>query len=212
MRPSNLAKAVTPLRVILVGLLLVPLDFKVGLRSDGVPHLFDLLNDTLGYLLASGGLARLAWLELGSLNEGLLMGLAAVAGLHVVGSAISPVDPSVQEEMSMWFFALRLLGTVGMVVFCLVMRRICQAAGLGRAVSSWSTTLTLMVMFYVITPAVFFLTSLSALLQPGGSPLGITWIVPVAGALPFAHGLLSTARMSMALPSPSPTYGRGATW
>ena len=100
---------------------------------------------------------------------------------------------------------IRVVGIASMLIFCLTMRRICLSAGLVPAAKSWSTTLMLFGLFYV--PGLAIAAFAPSPLFPESVPLraGLGLVLGLATAVPLLHGLLSTAKMSLALPSmPAP--------
>lgn len=211
MGPRELAKASQPLKLVISGMLLVVLDFNLGVVSGNGRHFFDLLNDSLGLLLVTVGLGRLCGLKLGSLNEGVLAGITGAAAVFLVVSVVKQVRPELLEGAATTLTILGAVGTACLLAFCLVMRAVSLSAGLASAARSWSTTLLLVLIFNVLSPAILRFASPSLLPETDGSTFGLAAIASLAMALPFVHSFLSAARMCQALPSLPPDRAHRGT-
>ena len=136
MDARTLARAVAPLRLAVVGMLLVTLDFNVGFVSDGTRYSVDLLNDSVGLLLVAVALGRLCTLKLGSASELLLTCLTGVVVVILASSVVKQVNPSVLESAATAIVIIRVVGIASMLIFCLTMRRIWIHPG-NAGVDSW---------------------------------------------------------------------------
>lgn len=194
---QHLAATVTPLRCIFWGGLLCIFDFTFS----GHGYKFDILNDFLGMILITGGVLRIATLEV---TRSYARGMAFVCLVSLAATAEAALDHFVFPRgealaMALTILALAQLGAI--VVFCVTMRLLCSATGLPEPAASWKTTTVLFVAIYVLPLGLFYSAALVAMLTRESfhinlGPAGLL-LLPVF-AIPVIHLFVSTSRMRRA--------------
>lgn len=193
--------ATRPLRFIFFGGLLCIVDVTISETVNGVGWRFDILNDTVGAILITVGVFRLARAPVPGPYA---RAMAFVKVVAVVSIAQTVLKYFVFPRPSLLSVALSLLGfcqLAATMLFCLAMRWFCEAAGLAPVARSWRTTFLLFCFLYVLPLALLELMGLVTALtdKPLHVNLGPAGLlaIPVI-AVPLVHLFVSTSRMRRA--------------
>ncbi|MCE5279179.1 MAG: hypothetical protein ABFD92_08805 [Planctomycetaceae bacterium] len=144
-----IAAAVTPLRLIFWGGLLVILDFKLfwATGADRTSSC-DILNDTLGAILILVGLCRLLAIPAGgSYRRGMWFVLVACV-LEIAKTVCNVFIRSSAPLADIALGLISLVTLIAMLIFCMYMRDLCRKAWLPSAQTAWTITLVLFALLY----------------------------------------------------------------
>jgi hypothetical protein len=193
--------AVRPLRWIFWGGILCIFDVTFSSTTNGEGFRFDLLDDTLGAVLITWGVVRLARAPVPGRYGAVMRFVVGVAAATIVETAIKHWVFPHPDWLSFLLTVLGLCQTAAIILFCLAMRWFCEEAGLPRVAASWRVTFLLYVVLYGVPMGLLQLAGLVATMT-GGSfhwDLGAGAVLLVAGVLvPLVHLFVSTSRMRRA--------------
>lgn len=205
--------ATKPLRWIFWGGLLWILDLTFTTTTNGSGFRCDILDDTVGTLLITAGLFRLAAARVGGSYRGMMKFCKAVAIASVVETAIKHFVFPYPTLLIVAFNLLGLFELAATLVFCAAMRAFCDAAALPAVSRSWRTTFLLFVLIYAAPLGFMYLLALLAAMGSGTfyynmGPAALL-LLPLF-AWPLVHLFISTSRMRRAAeagPGPTPPPG-----
>jgi hypothetical protein len=200
--PSDTVKrAITPLRLVFWGGLVCIFDLTYSQTVNGRGFKFDLLDDALGALLISIGVFRLAAIRVpGSYSVAMMFvqAVSVVGVLKAIGDHfILPLPPPVHFA----FHVFGIISLVAIIVFCVAMRWLCDAFILPKASGSWTVTIVLFVVIYVVPLGILYLLGLASMASGRSfhfnlGPAGLL-VLPIF-AIPIIHLFVSTSRMKAA--------------
>jgi hypothetical protein len=187
-----------PLNWIFWGALICVFDLYISQTSGGYGMRFDLINDVIGTILIACGTARLRTAPV-SAGYATAMTFVHAVALFAIGDAvfdhfITPPD-TLQHILGDLFNAV---AAVGLVVFALAMRWLCESVGLLRSATSWRTTFWLLVVLHAIPvvagEVIGWMRILLSLppLKTNFAPLALVLIITLC--IPLLHLLLSLWR------------------
>ena len=203
---SDIKSVISPLRLIFWGALIVLVDLTYGKTVNGVGWRFDFLNDAVGMLLIVKGTFRLAKIRVNDSYRTAMRFVTITAVLSLLDAIHSHFIYDTPPAVALLASLVGIASMIAMVVFCVAMRWLSEAAGLARAARSWKTTTLLMVIVYLIPIGV--LSCAAAIAIATGSPFNIQLgpagllLVPVF-CVPLIHFFVSTARMKTDAASPT---------
>jgi hypothetical protein len=196
--------AVTPLRLIFWGGLLWIFDVSFSSTVNGEGWRFDLLNDTLGAILITIGVFRLAAAPVGGRFRAVMTFVKVVAVASVVETALKHLVFAHPAPLAFALGALSLAQLAATILFCLAMRWFCDAAAIPPVARSWRVTFLLFATIYALPLGLLYLASLFALMTGGTFHLNLgvggLLLLPVF-AVPLVHLFVSTSRMKRAADS-----------
>jgi len=209
-----LRRAITPLRLVFWGGMLLVSDVTVS--SDGFK--FDVLDDTVGAILITIGVYRLAAIPVSPRYDRMLAFVRVVCILAIFDTALDHFIFNMPEPLAFALSLLAFVELVATVCFCVAMRWASQVHGLVRSARSWRVTMLLYVLVYPLPLGTFYLITAAAIATNQSfhidlGPVGLL-LLPVFAA-PIVHLFVSTSRMKRealeASPSPpdSPAPGDG---
>jgi hypothetical protein len=200
--PELLRTAITPLRLIFWGGLLVIFDFTFTTTTNGRGFRCDVLDDTLGMILITVGVFRLARFPVPGSYRTMMSAINVIAVLGIIRS----VDHHFIYDSPDWFglmgMVLVLAELAAVILFCTCMRRLALEAGLRGIAASWAVTRLLFLALYVLPLGLFYLAALGAVvtgrsfhinLGPAGLLLLLIFVIPCV------HLFVSTSRFKRAL-------------
>ncbi len=196
---SPLKAAITPLRLVFCGGLLLVFDLQISQTVNGEGFKFDFLNDTVGAILIAVGVFRLAAIPIHLLYSQVMTFVKIVSVLAIVETAWAHViTKGVPEWLSIGLSLLGFAEMVAIVCFCVAMRWACDRYGFLRPARSWRVTTILFVLIYLIPLGLFYLVAAVAIAMNESfsfdlGPLGLL-LLPVF-AVPLIHLFVSTSRM-----------------
>lgn len=193
--------AITPLRFIFWGGLLWIFDVSFSNTINGRGFRFDILNDTVGTILITIGVARLAAAPVPGKYRAIMKYICAIALVSVVVTAFKHLVfpyPSLLEVLFTLFNMCQLAATI---LFSLAMRWFSEEAGLPRPAASWNVTLILFCLIYGLPLGLLYLAGLVAMLGNTSfnirlGPAGLL-LLPLF-ATPLIHLFVSTSRLKRA--------------
>ena len=209
-----------PLRVIFWGALIVLIDLTYSETTNGVGWRFDFLNDVVGMLMILWGTSRLAKIHVSDSYRTAMGFVTVTAVLSLLDAIHSHFIYETPPAVMLLSALIGVASMIAMVVFCVAMCWLSQAAGLTRAARSWKTTISLMVIVYLIP--IGGLSGAAAIAIAWGSPFNLELgpkhllLVPVF-CVPLVHFFVSTTRMKADAespafePSPHPQAGHEPT-
>jgi uncharacterized membrane protein len=198
-----LKQARGPLLAIIWGGLLYLLDLSYSQTTGGEGFRLDLLDDTLGVALILYALSKLSSLLDDDLYHKSMQFAQGVAVIELVRSLDAHWIYQRSGAISLLITVVATLVPLGLLLFSFAMRRLCEALEELTAISSsWTTTLWLVGLIYVIPTLLFLLNRVFdafdwPVLQADLTLLGL--IVLVLGFLPALHLLLSVWRTQRVL-------------
>jgi hypothetical protein len=201
---GDIRQAVKPLRLIFWGGLLLFLDLAFSETVNGEGFRFDILNDTLGAVLVTIGVFRLARLGGTFVNPRFPAAMTFVKVVSVAGIVETAMKHYVFKHPEPLTWLLTVLGMAqlaGMVLFAVAMRWLCGAAGLAAVAASWRTTAILFLLILALPLGLMYVSALITS-ATGGSfyfnvgPTGLL-AIPIL-LVPLVHFFVSTSRMRRA--------------
>jgi hypothetical protein len=183
------------------GGLLCVFDISFSQTTNGNGFTFDILNDALGTILIAVGVFRLAAIGVHSRYTN-VMGFVQIVSILAVLNAIraqfiTPLPDAVQIALNL--FAVITL--VAIVAFCVAMRWFSEEADLPEATRSWSVTVTLFVVIYLVPLGSLYIMGAVAIASGTTfnielGPAGL--LLLAVFAIPLIHLFVSTSRMKRA--------------
>lgn len=185
----DVARAVRPLKMIFWGALLVVLDFRI----NG----FDLLNDTIGMILITIAVFSLAQIRVDDRYWTMMSFVRIMSAVALAKSVVVQIPMRGSTGMGVLLALTSLIGLIATMVFFAAMRRLCQSGGLSRSARSWTTTLTLFAVIYLIPMGLFYAIALFCMASGKSFSYHEQWmilLIPVF-LVPPIHMFVSTSRM-----------------
>jgi hypothetical protein len=197
-RYLDVTRAVTPLRLVFWGGVLCVLDFTFTQTVNGEGFKFDILNDFVAMLMIASGVFALARIETHDRYATAMGFVKLVAVLATFKALHDHFVYHIPSGLSVFFMLLSLAELVAIVVFCVAMRWLSNEAGLENATRSWTTTLWLFALIYLLPLGLFYAAALVAILTGTSfninlGPAGLL-LIPVF-LVPLIHLFISTSRM-----------------
>jgi hypothetical protein len=199
-RYLDVTRAITPLRLIFWGGVLCVLDFTFTFsqKVNGEGFKFDLLNDFIGMLMIAFGVFALGRIEAHDRYATAMGFVKLIAVLATIEALHDHLIYSIPSGLSVFFMLLALAELVAIVVFCVAMRWLSNEAGLENAARSWTTTIWLFTLIYLLPLGLFYAAALVAFLTGTSfninlGPAGLL-LLPVF-LVPLVHLFVSTSRM-----------------
>lgn len=195
---EDVAGTIAPLRFVFWGGLLCILDFSISSKVNGEGFKFDILNDFVGMLLITHGVFKLAAVQVHDRYSSAMGFVKIVAVLSTFKALHDHLIYRTPEVLSVLFALLALAELIAVVVFCVAMRWLSSEAQLDYPARSWTTTIWLVTLIYLI-PLGFFYAAGAVAVLTGTSfninlgPAGLL-LLPVFCA-PLIHLFMSTSRM-----------------
>ncbi len=203
---SDIKSVIVPLRLIFWGALIVLIDLTYSKTENGVGWRFDFLNDAVGMAMIVWATARLAKIRVSDAYRTAMLFVTTAAILSLLDAIHSHFIYDTPPAVTLLSALVGVASMIAMVVFCVAMRWLSEAAGLARAVRSWKITTWLMVIIYLIPIGGLSLAAAIAIAM--GSPFNIglgpkgLLLVPVF-CIPLIHFFGSTRRMMADAQSPT---------
>lgn len=198
----SITQAVTPLRMIFWGGLLCLFDISNSWTTSvngqsPTGFQFDVLNDFLGMLLITVGIAKLSAFAIDQSFRFRMRFVFICAVLNCVEAFFGHFifeSPMIFDVLSN---ILGLASLCAIVIFCTSMHRLSSAFALTRSAKSWLTTRLLVIILWVVPLGLFYVVVLGALLTGQSFQLymGILFIMTLSAVVPFIHLFISTSRM-----------------
>ncbi len=202
----NIQRTISPLRLIFWGGLFCILDLNYSFIENGEGWKFDLLDDAVGVMMIMYGLARLREVEVDERYAKALTFVSVVAVFALLVAIHNHRIYHVPPALTFCFSVIGVFKLVAMLVFCGAMRRLCEHAQLVLAARSWSTTITLFTVIYLIPLGIYYcavgITTLTGsnfnyhidrTNLAGAEILFLTLLLLFF--IPFIHFFISTSRM-----------------
>jgi hypothetical protein len=191
---QHVRAAVTPLRWIFIGGIFWIVDVRI--------NSFDVLDDTLGTLLITVGVFRLAAAPVGGKYRKVMIFVEIVAVASVVETAIKHFALLGPAVLLFPFGLLGLCQLAAIILFCLAMRWFCQEAGLPKVARSWQVTFVLFCLLYALPLGFSYVATMVAAVSHRSFDIdvgrwGLVVLVP-ALLIPMIFLLVSTSRMRRA--------------
>src|SRR5260221_6810181 len=186
--------AVKALRWIFIGGILWIVDVKF--------NSFDVLDDTVGTLLITFGVFRLARAPVGGKYRKVMTFVQVIAVASVVETASKHFALLGPAILLFPFGLLGLCQLAAIILFCLAMRWFCEEAALPQVARSWWVTFLLFCLIYALPLGFSYLASMIATSAESPfhinvGPVGLLLLLPVFLA-PLVHLFVSTSRMRRA--------------
>ncbi len=203
----DIKSVIVPLRLIFWGSLIVLIDLTYSKTVNGVGWRFDFLNDAVGMAMILWGTSRLAKIRVNDAYRTAMLFVTITAFLSLLDAIHSHFIYDTPPAVTLLSALVGVASMIAMVVFCVAMRWLSEAAGLARAARSWKITTWLMVIFYLIP--IGALSAAAAVAIAMGTPFNIDLgpkgllLVPVF-CIPLIHFFVSTRRMTAEAESPAP--------
>ncbi len=203
----DIKSVIVPLRLIFWGSLIVLIDLTYSKTVNGVGWRFDFLNDAVGMLMILWATSRLAKIRVNDAYRTALLFVTITAFLSLLDAIHSHFIYDTPPAVTLLSALVGVASMIAMVVFCVAMRWLIEAAGLARAARSWKITTWLMVIIYLIP--IGALSAAAAVAIAMGTPFNIDLgpkgllLVPVF-CIPLVHFFVSTRRMTAEAESPAP--------
>ncbi len=201
MNPAVVEQAITQLRMISWGGLLLILDIDLTLDVDGQELKIDMLNDVLGAILVAWGVFRLREAPVHHRYRAVMNFVAVAAALSVLDAIRAVFSVPLAPAVSFVLNVFGLVALAAIVAFCVAMRWFCEAGQLAAAARSWSVTTGLFVAIYLVPLGLFYNACILAIVagKSFNINLGLAGLPLVAVfALPIIHLFISTSRMKRA--------------
>ncbi len=201
---GDIRQAVKPLRLIFWGGLLLFLDFHFTSTVNGEGFRFDVLNDTLGAVLVTVGVFRLARLGGSFVHPRYPAAMTfakAVCVASIFETALKHLVFVHPPPLALLLTLLGLAQLAAMVIFCVAMRWLCAAAGLTGAAQSWRTTAIRFLVLLALPLGFAFAAAVVAIATGGSFNVNVGWGVLLVIAVilvPPIHFFVSTSRMRRA--------------
>jgi hypothetical protein len=195
---QDVSRTIAPLRFIFWGGLLCVLDVTFSGTVNGEGWKFDLLNDFVGMLLICAGVFKLGDITVHDRYATAMRYVKVVSVLAALEAFHGHFIYAVPTALSVFLSLLGLAKMIAIVVFCVAMRWLSTEAQLDLAAQSWTTTIWLVTLIYLI-PLGFFYAAATVALVTGTSfninlgPAGLL-LIPVF-CVPLIHLFMSTSRM-----------------
>jgi len=198
---GEIRQAITPLRLVFWGGLLCLFDITFSETHNGEGFKFDILNDTLGAILITVGVFRLAAIRVDRPYASWLALVQAMSVVLIIDTIRDHFIVQMPQVVVLLGLAVSLAYLAAILAFCWCMRRLCLAAALARAADSWRVTIILFVVIFVAPLGLFYLAAIVAIVTESSfhinlGPAGLL-LLPVL-AIPIIHLFVSTSRMKRA--------------
>lgn len=201
----SITQAVTPLRMIFWGGLLCVFDFSFSSTTSingqsPTGFRFDILNDFLGMLLISVGIAKLSAFAIDQSFRSRMRFVFVCAVLNCIEAFFGHFifeSPMILDVLSN---VLGLVSLCAIVLFCTSMHRLSYAFALSRSAASWLTTRLLVIILWVVPLGLLYVVGLGAMLtgQSFQWDMGVLFIpVLIVFVVPLIHLFISTSRMRL---------------
>lgn len=195
---EDVARTITPLRSIFWGGLLCILHVSITTRFNDVDYKIDILDDLVGMLLITSGVFKLAAVQVHQRYASAMRFVKAIAVLDTLAAIDGYFVYKKPVPLSALFTLLGIAELIAVVVFCVAMRWLCLDAQLEKSARSWSTTIWLFTLIFLIPLGLFAAASFVMLLQGNSfdvdlGPAGCL-LLPVFLA-PLIYLFMSTSRM-----------------
>jgi len=201
---DDVRAAIKPLRFIFWGGILWIFDLTFTTTTNGTGFRCDVLDDTVGTILITVGVFRLAKAPVPGKYSAVMSFVKAVAIASIGETAMKHFIFEHPAPLDFVLSVLSLCQLAATILFCLAMKWFCDAAALPRPAASWKLTFLLFCFIYALPLGFFYMGSLLAIVGQTSFnvDLGIggLLLLPVF-ALPLIHLFVSTSRLKRAAES-----------
>ena len=160
---EDVAGTIAPLSFIFWGGLLCILDFTISSKVNGEGFKVDLLNDFVGMLLITYGIFKLSAVQVHDRYSSAMGFVKIVAVLATLKALHDHLIYRTPEMLSVLFALLGLAELIAVVVFCVATRWFSREAQMENSARSWTTTIWLVTLIYLIPLGFFYAAGAVAL-------------------------------------------------
>ena len=195
---KDVQAAVKPLRLIFWGGILWIFDLSFTTLNNGTGFRCDILDDTVGTLLITIGVFRLAKAAVPGRFRAVMRFVKVIAIASIAETALKHFVFAHPAPLDFILTAVGLCQLAATILFCLAMKWFCDEAGLPGIARSWKITFLLFCFIYALPLGLFYIAVLNTIM--GGSAVnfdlgaGGLLLLPVS-AVPLVYLFISTSRM-----------------